>query len=119
MSLIKKISADRAEPVFSAAIFLDSLPATNLPTTRTRRKSLGVSMGGRPGSRGRHFQQGTGIFSQYVIGSAEACCAALLLNRACSHASSNLAWLGNLVALGVMTGAVGSPSVYAAWHRSQ
>ena len=47
----------------------------------------------------------TGIFSQYVIGSAELVASALLLIGLMSR-FVKLGTLGNLIALGVMTGAV-------------
>ena len=90
--------------LFSAAIFLDSLrfKFTNAPETQTIFGKLDdwATGLGAPGV----FDQ-TGIFSQYVIGSAEGV-ASLLLLIGLLPRFIKLGVLGNLIALGVMTGAV-------------
>ena len=90
--------------LFSAAIFLDSLrfKFTNAPETQTIFGKLDdwATGLGAPG-----VFDPTGIFSQYVIGSAEGV-ASLLLLIGLLPRFIKLGVLGNLIALGVMTGAV-------------
>ena len=103
MSLIKKIVLI-VLTLFSAAIFLDSLrfKFTDHPNTQEifGRLSDWVTSLGAPDLFAK-----TGIFSQYVIGSAELVASVLLLLGLFSRFNK---WgvLGNLIALAVMTGAI-------------
>lgn len=104
MSLIKKYLPIGLS-LFSAAIFLDSLryKFTDAPETQEifgRLDSWATSFGADG------IFDKAGIFSQYVIGSAELVAAALILIGLISRFIT-FGVLGNLVALGVMTGAVG------------
>ncbi|GLQ24063.1 hypothetical protein GCM10007853_19370 [Algimonas ampicilliniresistens] len=104
MSLIKKY-LPIGLTLFSAAIFLDSLryKFTDHPNTQ---EIFGRLDGWATGLGADGIFDKTGIFSQYVIGSAELVAAALLLIGLFSR-FIKFGVLGNLVALGVMTGAVG------------
>ena len=90
--------------LFSAAIFLDSLrfKFTDAPETQTIFGKLDAwATGlGAPG-----LFDHSGLFSQYVIGTAEGVASVLLL-LGLIPALRRLGVLGNLIALGVMTGAV-------------
>lgn len=90
--------------LFSAAIFVDSLryKFTNHPNTQEifGRLSEWITSLGLPDL----FAQ-SGIFSQYVIGTAELI-ASLLLLVGLLPRFVKFGALGNLIALGVMTGAV-------------
>lgn len=103
MSFIKKY-VPIGLSLFSAAIFIDSLrfKFTDAPETQTIFGKLDdwATSFGADGV----FDK-SGIFSQYVIGSAELVASALLLFGLFSR-FIKLGVLGNLVALGVMTGAV-------------
>jgi uncharacterized membrane protein YphA (DoxX/SURF4 family) len=90
--------------LFSAAIFIDSLrfKFTDAPETQEifgRLNAWATSFGADG------IFDKTGIFSQYVIGSAELVASALLLIGLLSR-FIKFGVLGNLIALGVMTGAV-------------
>ncbi|WP_298915252.1 hypothetical protein [uncultured Algimonas sp.] len=91
--------------LFSAAIFLDSLrfKFTDAPETQTIFGKLDAWATGF-GADGVFDK--TGLFSQYVVGSAELVASALLLVGLVPR-FLKLGVLGNLIALGVMTGAVG------------
>lgn len=104
MSLIKKYLPIGLS-LFSAAIFLDSLryKFTDHPNTQ---EIFGRLDGWATGLGADGIFDKTGIFSQYVIGSAELVAAVLLLIGLFSR-FIKFGVLGNLVALGVMTGAVG------------
>ena len=103
MSFIKKY-LPIGLTVFSAAIFLDSLrfKFTDHPNTQEifGRLSDWITSLGAPDLFAK-----SGIFSQYVIGSAELVASILLLVGLFSR-FIKFGVLGNLVALGVMTGAV-------------
>lgn len=103
MSFIKKY-LPIGLTVFSAAIFLDSLrfKFTDHPNTQEifGRLSDWITSLGAPDLFAK-----SGIFSQYVIGSAELVASILLLLGLFSR-FIKFGVLGNLVALGVMTGAV-------------
>lgn len=103
MSLIKKY-LPIALTLFSAAIFLDSLrfKFTDHPNTQEifGRLSEWITSLGAPDLFAK-----SGIFSQYVIGSAELVASVLLLLGLFSR-FAKLGVLGNLIALGVMTGAI-------------
>lgn len=103
MSFIKKY-VPIGLSLFSAVIFLDSLrfKFTDAPETQEifgRLDAWATSLGA-----GGVFDK-TGIFSQYVIGSAELVASALLLIGLMSR-FVKFGTVGNLIALGVMTGAV-------------
>ena len=91
--------------LFSSAIFLDSLrfKFTNAPETQTIFGKLD-DWAATFGAEGILFSQ-SGIFSQYVIGTAELIASALLLIGLFSR-YIKFGVLGNLIALGVMTGAI-------------
>ena len=91
--------------LFSGAIFLDSLrfKFTNAPETQTIFGKLDA-WAASFGAEGILFSQ-SGIFSQYVIGTAELI-ATLLLLVGLLPRFIKFGVLGNLIALGVMTGAV-------------
>lgn len=103
MSVIKKIILIGLT-LFSAVIFLDSLryKFTDHPNTQEifGRLSDWITSLGVPDLFAK-----TGIFSQYVIGSAELVASVLLLIGLFSRFKK---WgvLGNLIALAVMTGAI-------------
>lgn len=103
MSIIKKYLPIGLS-LFSAAIFLDSLrfKFTDHPNTQEifGRLSEWVTSLGAPDLFAK-----SGLFSQYVIGSAELVASILLLIGLFSR-FIKFGVLGNLVALGVMTGAV-------------
>ena len=103
MSFIKKY-LPIGLTVFSAAIFLDSLrfKFTDHPNTQEifGRLSDWITSLGAPDLFAK-----SGIFSQYLIGSAELVASILLLLGLFSR-FIKFGVLGNLVALGVMTGAV-------------
>ncbi|MEM7728006.1 MAG: hypothetical protein AAF311_01895 [Pseudomonadota bacterium] len=103
MSIIKKYLPIGLS-LFSAAIFLDSLrfKFTDAPETQTIFGKLDAWATGF-GADGVFDK--TGIFSQYVIGTAELI-ASILLIVGLFAAFRKLGVLGNLIALGVMTGAV-------------
>ena len=103
MSLIRKY-APIALSLFSAAIFLDSLryKFTDHPNTQTIFGKLDDWASGL-GAEGLFDK--SGLFSQYVIGTAELIASALLLLGLFSGLRK-LGVLGNLLALGVMSGAV-------------
>ena len=90
--------------LFSSAIFLDSLryKFTDHPNTQTIFGKLDdwATGLGAPG-----LFDHSGIFSQYVIGTAELV-AVVLMVLGLFSALRRLGVLGNLLALGVMTGAV-------------
>ncbi|MGB3455697.1 MAG: hypothetical protein WBG08_03550 [Litorimonas sp.] len=90
--------------LFSAAIFLDSLrfKFTDHPNTQT---IFGKLDDWATGFGADGVFDKTGIFSQYVIGSAELV-ASVLLILGLFAAFRKFGVLGNLIALGVMTGAV-------------
>lgn len=93
-----------ALPLFVAAVFLDSLrfKFTDAPETQEifgRLDGWAASLGA-PGLFGH-----TGLFSQYVIGTAELVASACLL-AGLIPAFRRLQALGSLVGLGVMTGAI-------------
>lgn len=103
MSIIKKYLPIGLS-LFSAVIFLDSLrfKFTDAPETQEifgRLDAWATSFGADS-----VFDK-TGIFSQYVIGSAEAVASILLILGLFSR-FIKFGVLGNLIALGVMTGAV-------------
>ena len=91
--------------LFSGAIFLDSLrfKFTNAPETQTIFGKLDA-WAASFGAEGILFSQ-SGIFSQYVIGTAELIATILLLVGLLPR-FIKFGVLGNLIALGVMTGAV-------------
>lgn len=97
--------APKALALFNAAIFLDSLryKFTDHPKTQEIFGRLDAWAGslGAPGLFGH-----TGIFSQYVIGSAELVASTLLLLGAFVGPLRHLMPLGALIGLAVMTGAV-------------
>lgn len=103
MSIIKKYLPIGLS-LFSAAIFLDSLrfKFTDAPETQEifGRLDAWATSFGADGV----FDK-TGIFSQYVIGGAELVASALLLIGLLSR-FVKFGTLGNLIALGVMTGAI-------------
>jgi len=103
MSIIKKYLPIGLS-LFSMAIFLDSLrfKFTDAPETQTIFGKLNAwaTTFGADGI----FDK-TGIFSQYVIGSAELVASILLLLGLFSR-FIKFGVLGNLIALGVMTGAI-------------
>ncbi|GLQ20722.1 DoxX family membrane protein [Algimonas porphyrae] len=103
MSILKKYLPIGLS-LFSAAIFIDSLrfKFTDAPETQTIFGKLDAWATGF-GADGIFDK--TGIFSQYVIGSAELVASILLLIGLFSRF---VKWgvVGNLIALGVMTGAV-------------
>ncbi|MEL6687053.1 MAG: DoxX family membrane protein [Pseudomonadota bacterium] len=103
MSIIKKY-LPIGLTVFSAAIFLDSLrfKFTDHPNTQEifGRLSDWITSLGAPDLFAK-----SGIFSQYVIGSAELVASVLLIIGLFSR-FNKLGVLGNLIALGVMTGAI-------------
>lgn len=103
MSIIKKYLPIGLS-LFSAAIFLDSLrfKFTDHPNTQEifGRLSEWVTSLGAPDLFAK-----SSIFSQYVIGSAELVASVLLLIGLFSR-FIKFGVLGNLIALGVMTGAV-------------
>lgn len=103
MSIIKKYLPIGLS-LFSMAIFLDSLrfKFTDAPETQTIFGKLDAwaTTFGADGV----FDK-TGIFSQYVIGSAELVASILLLLGLFSR-FIKFGVLGNLIALGVMTGAI-------------
>lgn len=90
--------------LFSVAIFLDSLrfKFTDAPETQTIFGKLDAWATGF-GADGVFDK--TGIFSQYVIGSAELVASVLLILGLFSR-FAKFGVLGNLIAFGVMTGAV-------------
>ena len=92
--------------LFTSAIFLDSLrfKFTNAPETQTIFGKLDA-WAATFGAEGILFSQ-SGIFSQYVIGTAELVATALLLVGLLPR-FIKFGVLGNLLALGVMTGALG------------
>ncbi len=94
----------QALAVFMSAVFLDSLryKFTNHPKTQVIFEKLDVWAGsiGFPGTFAT-----TGIFSQYVIGSAELVASVLLL-LGIIPAFRKLQGLGALVALAIMSGAI-------------
>lgn len=103
MSFIKKYLPVGLS-LFSAAIFIDSLrfKFTDAPETQEifgRLDAWATSFGADG------IFDKTGLFSQYVIGSAELVASALLLLGLLSR-FIKFGVLGNLIALGVMTGAV-------------
>jgi uncharacterized membrane protein YphA (DoxX/SURF4 family) len=103
MSIIKKY-VPVGLSLFSAVIFLDSLrfKFTDAPETQEifgRLDAWATSFGANG-----VFDK-TGIFSQYVIGSAELIASVFLLVGLLSRFVT-LGTLGNLIALGVMTGAI-------------
>ncbi|MGJ8560509.1 MAG: DoxX family membrane protein [Litorimonas sp.] len=103
MSFIKKYLPVGLS-LFSAAIFIDSLrfKFTDAPATQEifgRLDAWATSFGADG------IFDKTGIFSQYVIGSAELVASVLLLIGLFSR-FIKFGVLGNLIALGVMTGAV-------------
>ena len=91
--------------LFSSAIFLDSLrfKFTNAPETQTIFGKLDA-WAASFGAEGILFSQ-SGIFSQYVIGTAELV-AVVLLAIGLLPRFIKFGVLGNLLALGVMTGAI-------------
>ena len=103
MSIIKKYLPIGLS-LFSAVIFIDSLryKFTDAPETQTIFGKLDdwATSFGADGV----FDK-SGIFSQYVIGSAELV-ASILLIIGLFSAVRKFGVLGNLIALGVMTGAV-------------
>ena len=103
MSFIRKY-LPIALSLFSAVIFLDSLrfKFTDAPETQEifGRLSDWITSLGAPDLFAK-----SGIFSQYVIGSAELVASALLLIGLLPR-FIKFGVLGNLIALGVMTGAV-------------
>ncbi len=103
MSFIKKY-LPVGLTLFSAAIFLDSLrfKFTDAPETQT---IFGKLDDWATGFGASGVFDKTGIFSQYVIGTAELV-ASVLLILGLFTAFRKLGVLGNLIALGVMTGAV-------------
>ncbi|MGB6230868.1 MAG: hypothetical protein WBF53_12185 [Litorimonas sp.] len=103
MSIIRKYTPI-ALSLFSAAIFLDSLrfKFTDAPETQTIFGKLDAWATGF-GADGVFDK--TGIFSQYVIGGAELVASILLIVGLFSR-FIKLGVLGNLIALGVMTGAI-------------
>ncbi len=97
--------APHAVAVFNSAIFVDSLryKFTDHPNTQKIFGTLDSWAGGVgfPGIFGH-----TGIFSQYVIGSAELAASALLILGIFLPAYRFLQPLGALIGLAVMTGAI-------------
>lgn len=97
--------APKAIAIFNAAIFLDSLryKFTDHPKTREIFSRLDGWAGsiGAPGLFGH-----TGVFGQYVIGTAELAASALLLIGAFYPPYRFLLPLGALLGLAVMTGAI-------------
>ncbi|HCJ18627.1 MAG TPA: hypothetical protein DHV57_14565, partial [Hyphomonas sp.] len=103
LSHVKKY-APVAYALIAAAVFLDSLrfKFTNAPETQVIFGKLDAWAAGF--GAGGLFDQ-TGLFSQYVIGSAELVASTLLLIGLVS-ALRRLQTLGALIATAVMTGAV-------------
>jgi uncharacterized membrane protein YphA (DoxX/SURF4 family) len=103
MSIIKKYLPIGLS-LFSMAIFLDSLrfKFTDHPNTQT---IFGKLDDWATGFGADGVFDKTGIFSQYVIGSAELVASILLLLGLFSR-FIKFGVLGNLIALGVMTGAI-------------
>jgi len=103
MSFIKKYLPVGLS-LFSAAIFIDSLrfKFTDAPETQT---IFGKLDDWATGFGADGVFDKTGIFSQYVIGSAELA-ASILLLVGLFAAFRKFGVLGNVIALGVMTGAV-------------
>lgn len=99
-----KSYAPVAYAVIAGAVFLDSLrfKFTNAPETQVIFGKLDAWAAGF--GAGGLFDQ-TGLFSQYVIGSAELVASALLL-LGIFPALRRLQTLGALIAVAVMTGAV-------------
>ncbi len=99
-----KTFAPHAVAVFASAVFIDSLrfKFTNAPETQTIFGKLDAWAAGF-GAEGLFAQ--TGLFSQYVIGSAELVAASLLL-IGIMPAFRRLQGLGALIAFAVMSGAV-------------